>query len=241
MKSYYQLICANEPAKLRKMFGNVDALIQYRDQFIDQHGQTLLMYAIRKRRPECARIVASQFQTMYINEKERANRGSTALHLAAQQRYYPLVCLLVKLGANPLIPDEESHTAISLSGEPRIRSFLSGVWQRNRWSPALHSATPYEFQLEAAAFAGVNWHFRALTKDALHCVMEALLELHRREYRGERALYSTTIAPRSAQAQRLHYANRHQCVGITKKGVRCKANVEHHDVNHCWRHTNLPR
>lgn len=225
--SLRELVCQNKPDTLKAAIRTTN--IGYAKLYAhtlngDCHGQTLLMYAIRKKRPECAMVIATEVAGgTYLNKREQANRGSTALHLAAQKGYYDLVVWMVRHGADVNIYDAESHTPLSLARAGPTRSFLmsvsSDLWKRWRWRPRFHLGCPPEFQSEAKAFAGVNWRLRLVSKDILSVVLEWLLELHRREFRNEGELPYYFDPNQDQEPSR--------CTAITKKGTRCKFRVKY--------------
>ena len=178
-----------------------------REELFDNHGQSLLIYALRHNRLGCALACAKYFWG--IN-----HRNTPALHVAVQKNAYLVVCALVKA---PL--------SLASGSERRlIREFLLGRWKRLTWSPSIHWGTPPEFHVEAVAMAQINWRQRWFPKDVLGLILEALLELHRREYRQKPSLY--LVAQRGPR----------RCVAITRKGERCKQRVQNGKVDRCYRH-----
>lgn len=233
LRSFRELVCQDDRPALKAALVDPQKLVRYQYQLQpDTHGQTLLMYAVRKNREECALILAHELDAPFFNLRERANRASTALHLAAQKGYYNLVTYLVKNGADPGIYDAEGHTPLSLAVGPdrkRVRDYLwavtSGAWTRQKWSPRIHMGCPPKFHNEAFGIACVNHHYRCMSKDVMAVVLDWLLELHRRERRGEMGIYFP-------QSQR----ELQQCAAMTKKGIQCKMKEKLNNGGKCWRH-----
>jgi len=244
------LVSQNKPKELRKAFRRRPKC----GEMIDIHGQTILMFAIRQKRPECAKVIASITSKSFINLKERANRGSTALHLAVKNNYYDLVRYLVKKGANPKIYDAESHTSLSLAaGKHRkdIRLFLSSIlsnaWRRTYWSPKIHLGAPPTFRKEVLQFVRINWKLKLLSRDTMGIMFEWLLELHRHEIYDKKCEYfyrcvesNNILMPNVILEAEVPVIleERNRCVGITNVGERCKQRIRN-GINKCWRHLKL--
>ncbi len=69
---------------------------------VNIHGDTLLLSATRKDRVECAMVLIKYPKTP-LNHVAKCGRNSTALHLAVTHGLFPLVCALVRHGANTTI------------------------------------------------------------------------------------------------------------------------------------------
>ena len=244
------LIKRDLPKELDKQFRN--KLFQ-KYELVDIHGQTLLMYAIRAKKVECAKVCLKHISLSDLNRKERANRGSTALHLAVQFCYHDLVCDIVKKGANVKIRDAELHTPLSLSSGKeryRIKLFLSNAWRRRKWSPLIHEGTPLPFQKESITLAKINWKLRLMSRDVLSLVLESLLELHRREFNNETCKYgklefiptlqsiSKCKQGKRRKRQKTKIISKKQCNAKTKNGDQCKltASVQSYFSDKCWIH-----
>ena len=194
MDYYRVLIKSNHPEKLKEELLDempIDYNGYHRYKTIDSHGQTLLTYAIRRQRTECAMVIATSFDEDFINIKETSNLCNTALHLAVKHENFKLVEFLVKQGANIATRNERRELPISLArGQYKQKlkfiSFLKSMsydeWKKFKWSPRIHLRTPPDFRNEAFMLVKINWRLKILSKDTLGLVLEALLEMYRKEF-----------------------------------------------------------
>lgn len=154
----------------------------------NEHGETLLMMAIDRRRIGCAFACLEDpgISTYLINDRDTSGRQNTALHRAAKRGMFELVCAIVKSGANLKTRDGHDLDAACVAqnnGHGNIAKFLRGIWMFQHWSPQIHPCAPFEFQREV-------WHCvigcpiiaKGCSKDIKTLIFEALLQLHRNDY-----------------------------------------------------------
>ena len=190
---YWLLIKHNRFEQLKQALSD-EMPIDYNDrkiryQIINAHGQTLLTYAIRRQMTECAMVIATLFDEDFINIKETSNLCNTALHLAVKHENFKLVEFLVKQGSNIATRNEKGELPISLARghyKQKFISFLKSMsydeWRKFKWSPKIHSKTPPDFRNEAFMLVKINRRLKILSKDTLGLVLEALLEMYRKEF-----------------------------------------------------------